>query len=66
MSMIELTVPEAVEATVEESRDAMSRLIHDRLGISRTEFLANVDAGVYDEEEDGEILRLLTLAPFAR
>ncbi|WP_439593856.1 hypothetical protein [Microbacterium sp.] len=64
--MIELTVPEAVEATVEESRDAMSRLIHDRLGISRTEFLANVDAGVYDEEEDGEILRLLTLAPFAR
>ena len=66
MSTIEITVPVSEEAGVEQSRRAMSELIQDRLGISREEFLAAVDAGEYDSAEDPETLRLLTLVPFAR
>ncbi len=66
MSMIEITVPVSEEASVEESRHAMAQLIRDRLGISREEFLAAVDAGEFESTEDPETLRLLTLVPFAR
>jgi len=66
MSTIEITVPETVELTLEESRAAMSDLIGDRLGVTRDEFLANIDAGIYAESDDIELLHLITLAPFAR
>lgn len=66
MSTIEITVSAAEELAAEESRAAMSSLISDRLGISREEFLANVDAGNYDASDEEVILQLVTLAPFAR
>ena len=66
MSTIEITATASEELTIEESRDAMSRLILDRLGISREEFLKQLDAGAYAGRDDKEILHLVTLAPFAR
>lgn len=66
MSIIEVTVSAAEELAADESREAMSRLISDRLGITREEFLANVDAGAYDESDEEAVLHLVTLAPFAR
>lgn len=66
MSITEVTVSAAEELAADESREAMSRLISDRLGITREEFLANVDAGVYDQSDEEAVLHLVTLAPFAR
>lgn len=66
MSTIEITVPESVEADVTESRAAMETLIRDRLGISRDQFLKNLDHGEYADAEDTDLLHLVTLAPFAR
>lgn len=66
MSIIEVTVSAAEEIAADESRAAMSRLISDRLGITREEFLANVDAGAYHESDEEAVLHLVTLAPFAR
>lgn len=54
------------ELDTAESREAMSRLIGGRLGISREEFLLRLDRGDYDGCDDGEMLHLVTLAPFAR
>lgn len=58
-------------ATVEElkrevARETMAKLIEDRLGISREEFLRQLDAGAYAGTEETDILELITLAPFAR
>jgi hypothetical protein len=66
MSVIEITVPATAEMRVDDSRAAMSELISDRLGISREAFLARLDAGEYEGVDDGVILHLVTLAPFAR
>lgn len=66
MSTIELIASEPVELAVDESRAQMEVLIKDRLGISREEFLANLDAGAYSGSEETDVLHLVTLAPFAR
>ncbi|GLJ79764.1 hypothetical protein [Microbacterium imperiale] len=66
MSIIEITVTASEELDADESREAMARLVGDRLGISLDEFLHNVDEGAYNGSDDVDVLHLVTLAPFAR
>lgn len=54
------------ELKQEVARDVMAKLIEDRLGVRREEFLRALDAGEYAGTEDTDLLELITLAPFAR
>lgn len=66
MGIASVVAPQSEELSVEESRAQMDALIRDRLGIGREEFLRRVDAGEYPDEDDDQVLMLLTLVPFAR
>lgn len=66
MGIASVVAPQSEELSVEESRAQMDALIRDRLGIGREEFLRRVDAGEYADEDDDQVLMLLTLVPFAR
>ncbi|CAG7844682.1 hypothetical protein USB125703_00926 [Pseudoclavibacter triregionum] len=66
MGIASVVAPQSEELSVEESRAQMDALIRDRLGIGREEFLRRVDVGEYADEDDDQVLMLLTLVPFAR
>lgn len=60
---IDVTVDEVSQ---DEGRAMLNEQTHDKLGISREEFLAHLDAGDYLDTEDESVLRLIMLAPFGR
>ncbi|MFN8194214.1 MAG: hypothetical protein U0R80_08015 [Nocardioidaceae bacterium] len=57
---------EVQEMSVEAGREMLEAQTYDKLGISRVEFLARLDAGEYDDTADEQILRLAMFAPFGR
>lgn len=54
------------ELTEDAARDMFDREVSDRLGLTRQEFLARLDRGEYDGQDDETIFRLRMLAPFGR
>ena len=60
------TETEVVELSVAESHAMFNRLAQNKLGIGRTEFLARLDRGEYDQTDSEDVIRLRIMASFAR